>query len=350
MKKTKTRYLVNFGALVLLFAAVVLMSLLGGSAMKLKITPSIWQCSYLIIMAASLNLVLGFLGQLSLGHCGFMAVGAYTAALISLAFQRAGVYTDKSGPAFLLVLLLSILAAGAAAALLGLLVGIPALRLKGDYLAIITLGFGEIIRVILTNIDSVIGTDFTYGAAGLKRIPKYSSFTLVFICVVVCCYIIHTVMKSRHGRAILSIREDEIASESVGVQTTYYKTFAFVLSAMMAGIAGCLYAGYLGSLYPSTFKFMKSIEILVMVVLGGMGSMLGSILSATVLTILPELLRSFSDYRMVVYSLALVVMMIFRPKGLLGSYDFSLSRSLEKFLNRLTGRTTKTQKEAAENE
>lgn len=131
MKNTKTRYLVNFAALVLLFAAVVLMSLLGGSAMKLKITPSIWQCSYLIIMASSLNLVLGFLGQLSLGHCGFMAVGAYTAALISLAFQRAGVYTDKSGPAFLLVLLLSILAAGAAAALLGLLVGIPALRLKG---------------------------------------------------------------------------------------------------------------------------------------------------------------------------------------------------------------------------
>ena len=254
--------------------------------------------------------------------------------------------TGAAIPYILLALLISAIVAG----IFGIIIGIPALRLRGDYLAIITLGFGEIIRVILTNIDSVIGTDFTYGAAGLKRIPKYSSFTLVFICVVVCCYIIHTVMKSRHGRAILSIREDEIASESVGVQTTYYKTFAFVLSAMMAGIAGCLYAGYLGSLYPSTFKFMKSIEILVMVVLGGMGSMLGSILSATVLTILPELLRSFSDYRMVVYSLALVVMMIFRPKGLLGSYDFSLSRSLEKFLNRLTGRTTKTQKEAAENE
>ncbi len=220
----------------------------------------------------------------------------------------------------------------------------PARRLSGDHHP----GLRRDHPCHLTNIDSVIGTDFTYGAAGLKRIPKYSSFTLVFICVVVCCYIIHTVMKSRHGRAILSIREDEIASESVGVQATYYKTFAFVLSAMMAGIAGCLYAGYLGSLYPSTFKFMKSIEILVMVVLGGMGSMLGSILSATVLTILPELLRSFSDYRMVVYSLALVVMMIFRPKGLFGSYDFSMSRSLEKFLNRLTGRTTKTQKEAAE--
>ena len=303
-----------------------------------------------IILATSLNVATGYLGQLPLGHAGFMAVGAYAGGIFMKAMPvqellKAG-NTGAAIPYILLALLISAIVAG----IFGIIIGIPALRLHGDYLAIITLGFGEIIRVILTNIDSVIGTDFTYGAAGLKRIPKYSSFTLVFICVVVCCYIIHTVMKSRHGRAILSIREDEIASESVGVQTTYYKTFAFVLSAMMAGIAGCLYAGYLGSLYPSTFKFMKSIEILVMVVLGGMGSMLGSILSATVLTILPELLRSFSDYRMVVYSLALVVMMIFRPKGLLGSYDFSLSRSLEKFLNRLTGRTTKTQKEAAENE
>ena len=152
MKNTKLRYLINFIALVILFAAVTLMGQLGGGTMKLKITPSIWQCSYLIIMAASLNLVLGFLGQLSLGHCGFMAVGAYTAALISLAFQRAGIYAEKSGPIFLLALLLSVLAAGAAAALLGLLVGIPALRLKGDYLAIITLGFGMIIVNLINNL------------------------------------------------------------------------------------------------------------------------------------------------------------------------------------------------------
>ena len=303
-----------------------------------------------IILATSLNVATGYLGQLPLGHAGFMAVGAYAGGIFMKAMPVQELLKSGNTGAAIPYILLALLISAIVAGIFGIIIGIPALRLRGDYLAIITLGFGEIIRVILTNIDSVIGTDFTYGAAGLKRIPKYSSFTLVFICVVVCCYIIHTVMKSRHGRAILSIREDEIASESVGVQTTYYKTFAFVLSAMMAGIAGCLYAGYLGSLYPSTFKFMKSIEILVMVVLGGMGSMLGSILSATVLTILPELLRSFSDYRMVVYSLALVVMMIFRPKGLLGSYDFSLSRSLEKFLNRLTGRTTKTQKEAAENE
>ena len=301
-------------------------------------------CVY-IVMAVSLNLTVGISGELSLGHAGFMSVGAFSGIIMSGWLLNAFQMENET-----MRLVLAMLAGGVCAAIAGVLIGIPVLRLRGDYLAIITLGFGEIIRVILTNIDSVIGKDFTYGAAGLKRIPKYSSFTLVFICVVVSCYIIHTIMKSRHGRAILSIREDEIASESVGVQTTYYKTFAFVVSAMLAGIAGCLYAGYIGSLYPSTFKFMKSIEILVMVVLGGMGSMLGSILSATVLTILPELLRSFSDYRMVVYSLALVVMMIFRPKGLLGSYDFSLSRSLETFLNRLLGRTENPKKEAADNE
>ena len=238
----------------------------------------------------------------------------------------------------------ALLLSGIMAGIFGLIIGIPALRLKGDYLAIITLGFGEIIRVVLTNIDSVLGFKFTYGAAGLKRIPKISSFTLVFLCVALTCLIIHMVMKSRHGRAILSIRENEIAAESCGVNTTYYKVMAFVLSAFFAGIAGCLYAGYLGSLYPSTFKFMKSIEILVMVVLGGMGSMLGSVLSATVLTILPELLRSVADYRMVAYSLLLVLMMIFRPKGLMGTYDFSLSRILEKLMNG----GTRTGKEGAQ--
>ena len=145
-------------------------------------------------------------------------------------------------------------------------------------------------------------------------------------------------MKSRHGRAVLSIRENEIAAESVGINTTFYKTSAFVLSAMLAGVAGCLYAGYIGSLYPSTFKFMKSIEILVMVVLGGMGSMFGSVLAAIVLTALPELLRAFSDYRMVVYSLALVLMMIFRPEGLMGDYDFSLKRIIQKIVNGIINR------------
>ena len=219
------------------------------------------------------------------------------------------------------------------AGLFGVLIGIPALRLTGDYLAILTLGFGEIIRITLNNIDDVLGFKLFYGAKGLKNIPKYSNFANVFICVVITCFAIHAMMKSRHGRAVLAIRDNEIAAESCGIQTTYYKVMAFAFSAAFAGLAGGLYACYLGVLDPSTFGFMKSIEILVMVVLGGMGSMLGSILSATVLTILPEATRSFESYRMVVYSLVLILMMIFRPGGLLGSYDFSMSRIVEKIMN-----------------
>ena len=304
-----------------------------------------------IILAVSLNVATGYLGQLPLGHAGFMAVGAYTAGIFMKATPAAELLKAGNTAAVIPYTIIAIVLSALVAGLFGLIIGIPALRLKGDYLAIITLGFGEIIRVVLTNIDSVLGFKFTYGAAGLKRIPKYSSFHLVFICVVLACVVIHMMMKSRHGRSILSIRENEIAAESVGVKTTYYKTLAFVVSAMLAGVAGCLYAGYLGSLTPGTFKFMKSIEILVMVVLGGMGSMLGSILSATVLTILPEALRSLDSYRMVFYSLALVIMMIFRPKGLMGNYDFSMSRVLENVLNRIfrPGTVQKKKKGDAEN-
>ncbi len=286
-----------------------------------------------IILAVSLNITTGYLGQLPLGHAGFMAVGAYAGGIFLKAFPVDDILKDQGMLAALPYAIAAILISAIVAGLFGFLIGIPALRLRGDYLAIITLGFGEIIRVVITNIDSVLGFKFTYGASGLKRIPKISEFTLVFACVALVILVIHMVMKSRHGRAILSIRENEIAAESCGIPTTHYKVMAFVLSAALAGVAGCLYAGYLGSLSPSSFGFMKSIEVLVMVVPGGMGSMLGSILAATVLTFLPELLRSVSDYRMVAYSLMLVLMMIFRPKGLMGTYDFSMSRILEKVLN-----------------
>ena len=344
------RYLINTALIVavwLLFHALISGGVITNYWSGILITVGIN-----IILAVSLNMATGYLGQLPLGHAGFMAVGAYAAGIFMKATPAAALLKEGNSAAVLPYVLIAIVISAVVAGLFGLLIGIPALRLRGDYLAIITLGFGEIIRVVLTNIDSVLGFDFTYGAAGLKRIPKYASFNLVFVCVVLSCIVIHMIMKSRHGRAILSIRENEIASESVGIPTTYYKTFAFVVSAMLAGVAGCLYAGYLGSLYPSTFKFMKSIEILVMVVLGGMGSMMGSILSASVLTILPEALRSVDDYRMVAYSLALVVMMIFRPKGLMGSYDFSMSRILEKALNavfRPKLRKAKKEKEGAEN-
>lgn len=282
-----------------------------------------------IILAVSLNIATGYLGQLPLGHAGFMAVGAYTGGIFLKAVDAA----NATGGIYYLYIIAALVLSGIVAGIFGIIIGVPALRLKGDYLAIITLGFGEIIRIVIINIDSLLGFKFTYGASGLKRIPAFTTLMLVLICIIVTCLVIHMIMKSRHGRAILSIRENEIAAESCGVKTTYYKVMAFVLSAFFAGVAGCLYAGNLGSLYPTTFGFMKSIEILVMVVLGGMGSMLGSVLSAAVLTILPQVLYAVADYRMVAYSLLLVIMMIFRPKGLLGTYDFSLSRILEKALN-----------------
>lgn len=325
------RYLINLLLTVLLWA--VLFSQIENGNISRYWSGILVTVGINIILAVSLNMATGYLGQLPLGHAGFMAVGAYTGGIFMKATPLADLLKAGDTMGCLPYILVALLISGLMAGLFGLIIGIPALRLKGDYLAIITLGFGEIIRVVLTNIDSVLGFKFTYGASGLKRIPKIADFTLVFVCVALTCLIIHMLMKSRHGRAILSIRENEIAAEACGVHTTYYKVMAFVMSAFFAGVAGCLYAGYLGSLYPSTFKFMKSIEILVLVVLGGMGSMLGSILSATVLTVLPELLRGVAEYRMVAYSLLLVLMMIFRPKGLLGTYDFSMSRVLERILN-----------------
>lgn len=342
------RYGINLALTVLLWGALVLM-MAGG------VISNYWQGIMVtvginIILAVSLNIATGYLGQLPLGHAGFMAVGAYAGGLFMKATPLASLISSGDTAATVPWIILALLISGLVAAVFGLIIGIPALRLKGDYLAILTLGFGEIIRVVITNIDSVLGFKFTYGAAGLKQIPKISNFTLVFLCVALTCLIIHMVMKSRHGRAILSIRENEIAAESCGINITYYKVMAFALSAFFAGIAGCLYAGYLGSLFPSTFKFMKSIEILVMVVLGGMGSMLGSVLAATVLTVVSELLRSLGDLRMVFYSLILVVMMIFRPKGLLGTYDFSMSRILEKGINMFKSKPSSGQEANAENE
>ena len=311
--KMPVRYLMNAVLVALLFVALSYLTrnILSTYQNKVLMTVGIN-----IILAVSLNVATGYLGQLPLGHAGFMAVGAYTCAL----FTKFCPLPD--GVSFAIGLVLACIVAG----LFGVLIGIPALRLTGDYLAILTLGFGEIIRITLNNIDDVLGFKLFYGSKGLKNIPKYSNFTNVFLCVVITCFLIHAMMKSRHGRAVLAIRDNEIAAESCGIQTTYYKVMAFAFSAAFAGLAGGLYACYIGVLNPSTFGFMKSIEILVMVVLGGMGSMLGSILSATVLTILPEATRSFDSYRMVIYSLVLILMMIFRPGGLLGSYDFSMSR------------------------
>ena len=332
--KTPVRYIIN--AVLISIVWVILTLFISGAGLKGEYYRGILiTIGINIILATSLNVVCGYLGQLPLGHAGFMAVGAYAGAIFMKSTPVAQLLRAGNNAAVIPYLIIAVLLSALVAGLFGLLIGIPALRLKGDYLAIITLGFGEIIRVVLTNIDSVLGFKFTYGASGLARIPKFTSLNVIFVFTVICLFLIHVFMKSRHGRAVPSIRDNEIAAESVGINTTFYKTTAFVFSAMLAGVAGCLYAGYIGSLYPSTFKFMKSIEILVMVVLGGMGSMLGSVISAIVLTALPEMLRSFSDYRMVAYSLALVLMMLFRPKGLMGTYDFSMGNTIERIVNRL---------------
>jgi branched-chain amino acid transport system permease protein len=317
MKRLKipmyVRYPVN-AALIILFIVAGYFITQGGVLTRAQ-TNIIVQVGFFIILAVSLNLPAGYLGQLPLGHAGFMAVGAYVGAL----FWRARLLPDGGS------IVVGLILAGLAAAVFGVIIGIPALRLRGDYLAIITLGFGEMIRVLITNIPSITG-----GAQGLPQIPRHSSFLVVYICVVVCCVVIHMVMKSRHGRAILSIRDNEIASESCGIRTTYYKVMAFALSAFFAGIAGALYAGYLGILVPTDFNFMMSINILMIVVLGGMGSMMGSIIGAAVLTSLPLLMQGLNEYRMIMYALLLIVVMIFKPSGLMGTYDFSMSFVLEK--------------------
>lgn len=270
-----------------------------------------------IILAVSLNVTVGCLGQITIGHAGFMSVGAYAAAL----FSKSGIVEGLPG------YFIALIVGGIVAGIVGIIIGIPALRLNGDYLAIITLAFGEIIRVLIEYFD------FTGGAQGLRGIPRtYSNFSIIYFIMVASVMMMFSLMTSRHGRAVLSIREDEIASGASGINTTYYKTFAFTLSAIFAGVAGGVYAHHLGILGARQFDYNYSINILVMVVLGGMGSFTGSIISAIALTILPEVLRGFSDYRMIVYSLLLVLTMIFRPTGLLGRKEFQITQVIKKLV------------------
>jgi ABC-type branched-chain amino acid transport system, permease component len=247
-----------------------------------------------IILAVSLNLTVGFLGNLTLGHAGFMSVGAYAGCL----------FTVKMNLPYFIEFPIALIIGGIVAAIFGVIIGVPALRLRGDYLAIVTLAFGEIIRSIFNNL-SLIG-----GAGGLKNISKYTDFTWVYLMIIITILVIANLVKSRHGRAICSIRDNIIASESLGIDVVYHKLLAFVVAAFFAGVAGVLYGHYVGILKPTTFDFNKSIEILVIVVLGGMGSLRGSVISAIIITVLPEVLRSLSDYRMLIYSLVLIAMML----------------------------------------
>ena len=297
------------------------------------------QCCYTIIMVGALNLAIGFLGQIALGHAGFMAVGAYTSALVTKAIKE-GVASGAIAPVpDLALLFIGLLSGAVMAALLGLIVGVPALRLRGDYLAIITLGFGEIIRIIIQSLPFAGGNGLGSGQAGqpLIMVPIMNNIYVIMCITAVCIGLMYAFVRSKYGRAIMAIRDDDIASGSVGVNNTFYKVLTFTISALFAGIAGSLFAHRgLGTLSQNDFTFMKSTEYVIMVVLGGMGSLTGSIIAAISLSILPEALRAFSNYRMLVYSVVLIIVMIFRPIGLCGSYEFSLYRILRKWRSQIS--------------
>lgn len=266
-----------------------------------------------IILAVGLNLIVGFSGQFSLGHAGFMAIGAYAAAIIGSKSPTYG--------AFFGAMLVGALLSGAVA----LLVGIPTLRLKGDYLAVATLGVSEIIRIFIIN-----GGSLTNGAAGILGIPNFTTWQMVYFFVVITTIVTLNFLRSPIGRSTLSVREDEIAAESVGVNTTKIKIIAFVFGAITASIAGSLQAGFIGSVVPKDYTFINSINVLIIVVFGGLGSITGAIVSAIVLGILNMLLQDVASVRMIIYALALVLVMIFRPGGLLGTWELSLSRFFKK--------------------
>jgi branched-chain amino acid transport system permease protein len=313
----------------ILKTVLILAALVSVNVLLPKLVPNsyflriVMLCGINIILAVSLNLVNGFTGQFSIGHAGFMAIGAYASAVLTMrafpgaiaAMAGAGIPPTIAHGAALFV---STILGGLLAAVAGLAVGLPSLRLRGDYLAIVTLGFGEIIRVVILNVDAI------GGARGLSGVPAYTNFFWVAFWVVTVVAVSYNLLHSTHGRAMLAIREDEIAAEALGVPTTKYKVTAFVVSAFFAGVAGALYAHYDSYLNPSSFTFLRSIEIIAMIVLGGMGSVSGAIMAAIVLTVLPEALRGVKEYRMVIYAVLLIVLMITRPSGIMGTRELRL--------------------------
>lgn len=255
-----------------------------------------------IILAVSLHVIIGITGQFSIGHAGFLAVGAYISAI----------FTMKLSMPFLV----AILAGAIVAAIAGVIIGVPTLRLKGDYLAIATLGFAEIIRIIFINID------YVGGAAGMQ-VTQQSTWTTAYVLVVITIIIIANFTNSRHGRACVAIREDEIAADSMGIHTTYYKVIAFTLGSFFAGVAGAIYAHNFFIIQPTAFGFLKSFDILIYVVLGGLGSLSGAVIAAIFLTIVSDYLQAFPSTRMILYSLVLIFVMLYRPKGLMGAKEIT---------------------------
>jgi len=269
-----------------------------------------------IIISLSLNLITGFTGQLVLGMAGFMSVGAYTTAICIMRLN--------------IPIFFALIIGGLVTSIFGIMIGFPTLRLRGDYLAVTTLGFGEIIRVIMINLGGLTG-----GASGLKKIPVFYDtddfilyevirFGWVFGFLILTIVVVSNLIKSSPGRAIISIREDEIASNSMGINVAYYKMLSFTVASFLAGIGGGLYAIFSGYLNPTTFGFMYSVNFVVIVVLGGLGSITGTIISGIAFTFIQECLRVFEDFRLVIFGLALIIIMLFWPRGLMSMKEFSI--------------------------
>ena len=284
---------------------------------------SFWQLNIIlicinVIMAASLNLINGYTGQFSLGHAGFMAVGAYIGVVSTVNFG--------------LPLIVALILGAACAGTLGFLIGLPTLRLRGDYLAIATLGLGEIIRIVIMNIE------YVGDAAGFKGIPHLTNFAWVFLTMLFTLFFIKNFVNSSHGRACIAVRENEIAAEAMGVNTTKYKVMAFTIGAAFAGIAGGLFAHQFYLISPNSFTFLSSFNYLIMVVMGGMGSITGSIAGAFVVTFISAALASIPELRMIIYAIALILLMFYRPQGLFGYMEFTNFAPIKKILDRFSGR------------
>ncbi len=318
LKRSTVDALTSYGIVIAAF--VIAQLLISSGSMSRALQGQMIPICVYIVMAVSLNLVVGISGELSLGHAGFMSVGAFTGAIVST--WLLGAFNMENTT---LRLLFAIIAGGLVAAVAGVLIGIPVLRLRGDYLAIVTLAFGEIIRSVVNclyfsldagrlyvsfNSPDIPGKMIVSGPAGTKAIKTIATFPAGFVLILFTLFIVLNLINSRSGRAIKASRDNRIAAEAVGVNVTKYKMMAFVISAMLAGMAGALYGLNFSTFTAAKFKFDTSILVLVFVVLGGIGNIWGSIVAAALLTVLPELLRAFSDYRMLVYAIVLILVML----------------------------------------
>ena len=319
-REKKISYLINAVALLILFGILSMLFQSGILGSKNAYIQGICTTAcYTIVLVSSLNLLTGFMGEFSLGHAGFMSVGAYASAIATSYLGTLGI--PKLG-----LFLIALIVGGLAAAITGVAVGIPALRLRGDYLAIVTVAFAEIIRVAFCNFQ------ITGGGRTLSGIAKLSSFYWCYWVTVVCVAIMYMYVRSRFGRTVTAIREDYIAAAASGINVTFYKVLTFTISAFFAGIGGAMYAHYMTAMIPTNFNFAYSAEMLTEVIIGGTGSLTGSVIGAAFLSSLPELMRQFANYRMLAYSVVLVLVMIFRPGGIFGTWEFSLTRLLKKLV------------------